>query len=1240
MFYLLQTLIKYLYKICLFFCCILCFHYNSQAQTFKELNNEFIQLYDSGKYEAAANVGEKALLQCEIEFGTNHENYAISLLNLGETYTILNNFNKAIFYLKKSAVVYTKLFNTSEVDDVALIQNKIGIVYYNFNYIDSAILYYNKSYHYFIKDKHKNYQNIFTISSNLALCYIANANYIKLLVLAKEVLPIIAKEKGTQNEDYYSMSYYKSFALLYSNYLAEAAASYQQTLALAEKLFGKNNLEYVAILNDYYDVLISLNQQDNAEKVLLECIHLHEGLAQKDTTRLCVTYEKAGTFYSDKGFFVKAAYYYQKGLTILENAGLHTTDIYYTTLQSFAYCNVQSGKLLNAKKILENLINIYIEKYGIENQKNGELLIVLANTEAQLNLLFAAETHAIEGSRLVIKFFDSSNYVLINAKEVLGLVYNKMGNSHKSIEFFKEGIRLSNIFWGEESRQTASLQSNLGITYFEMGNYADAEIVLTKSLNTRQKILGNKHPEYALSLINLSMIHVFQARYEEANNMLLLALNIFIERNLLNTNNFITLINNIALLAEKNELSNEAKKMYLQLLAIMDKNEEKNAASYSLVFSNLSVLYFNEKNYDSVILCSTKAIDYLVNDNKVNTKEYIKAQNSLLLAYKNKGDYTKANDIAKSLLPHCLIVMGENAELTGIVYNNLAMLYLAQQNADKAAAYLDKGNNIILNNFRQNFYTLSEKEKLTWWDNQSFIFNLSPSLFHQFNITEGKWVEAMINRQIQLKGFILTDTKAAINKARNNKNPAIKKLLDDWVYHKNMLTKLYAQPIAVRAYNTDSLEQIVNSIEKQINQQTTNKIALSDAVYTWQDIQQKLQPNEIAIEYIKYPFYRNNIYSDSILYAAIIIAKNTHPKFIQLGTENKIAALMKGNATNSKEVNIHRLYRSRLVKKENTFPGEELCKIIWQPLKPYIQNRTIISFAPDGLLHKIAFNALPLSDDKILIDSFQMQQYSSIIQIADRKEKLKYQWQSAFLIGNVDYNNATQKNGSNITYTNTNNIAWSQLPGTNKELDDVKKLFSTNKIQTSALSKANATEEALKKLSHHSPNIIHIATHGFFLNQITQKTQSDISITGEQVISTSENPLLRSGIILAGANKAWSGEKLPENTEDGIVNAYEISQLDLSSTNLVVLSACETALGDIKGTEGVFGLQRAFKIAGVKNLIVSLWQVPDKETAELMHSFYTKLLQGNNIRTAFYAAQKEMREKYAPYSWAAFILIE
>ena len=113
-----------------------------------------------------------------------------------------------------------------------------------------------------------------------------------------------------------------------------------------------------------------------------------------------------------------------------------------------------------------------------------------------------------------------------------------------------------------------------------------------------------------------------------------------------------------------------------------------------------------------------------------------------------------------------------------------------------------------------------------------------------------------------------------------------------------------------------------------------------------------------------------------------------------------------------------------------------------------------------------------------------------------------------------------------------------------------------------------------------------------------------------------------------------------EGIEDGIVTAYEISQLNLSNTELVVLSACETGLGDVKGTEGVFGLQRAFKMAGVKKMIVSLWKVPDKETSELMTGFYSYWLKGKTIDAASTQAQADMRKKYSPYYWAAFVLVE
>ena len=144
-------------------------------------------------------------------------------------------------------------------------------------------------------------------------------------------------------------------------------------------------------------------------------------------------------------------------------------------------------------------------------------------------------------------------------------------------------------------------------------------------------------------------------------------------------------------------------------------------------------------------------------------------------------------------------------------------------------------------------------------------------------------------------------------------------------------------------------------------------------------------------------------------------------------------------------------------------------------------------------------------------------------------------------------------------------------------------------------------------------------------------------------IKSADNPLIRSGLILAGGNYAWQkGEPFRPWMEDGILTAYEIVPMDLSSTELVVLSACESGLGDIDGNEGVYGLQRAFKIAGVRYIIMSLWQVPDAATVELMTRFYTHLLKHHqSVRKSLLQAQKEMRmDGYDPYQWAGFVLIE
>jgi CHAT domain-containing protein len=170
-----------------------------------------------------------------------------------------------------------------------------------------------------------------------------------------------------------------------------------------------------------------------------------------------------------------------------------------------------------------------------------------------------------------------------------------------------------------------------------------------------------------------------------------------------------------------------------------------------------------------------------------------------------------------------------------------------------------------------------------------------------------------------------------------------------------------------------------------------------------------------------------------------------------------------------------------------------------------------------------------------------------------------------------------------------------------------------------------------------SPSLIHIATHGFSFPAPDKDKEYTLF---ENSFIHNLNPLFRSGLLFSGANRTWSGAKPIEGVEDGILTAYEVSNLNLSNTKLVVLSACETGLGELKGNEGVYGLQRAFKMAGVKYIVMSLWQVPDAQTVELMDYFYKELLSGKTVRKAFTLAQNNMKLKYDPYYWAAFVLVE
>jgi CHAT domain-containing protein len=440
------------------------------------------------------------------------------------------------------------------------------------------------------------------------------------------------------------------------------------------------------------------------------------------------------------------------------------------------------------------------------------------------------------------------------------------------------------------------------------------------------------------------------------------------------------------------------------------------------------------------------------------------------------------------------------------------------------------------------------------------------------------------------------------------------------------------------------LEKEALDLEKALMQASSAfREEQSDARVKIEDLQEKMNDDEAVIEFVRFDYYDNR-WTDTVMYAAYVLRnKQPVPVFIPLFEESQLQALFDSAGSTAVE-QANSFYRGLKKKNDNAgVIGEKLYQLVWKPLEKELEGVKAISYSPAGLLYNIALHAIPVDSQTLLLDRYSFSQFTSTRLIAKRKvDQLNKDSIDIVLFGDPVFDLVKTGQADTATVTSYGRRGgkdkWDALPGTASEVRTIDQLFRQYG-KSSSFTGVSATELAFKGLHQRSPGFLHIATHGFFL-PAPEKRKKDAAVSLGNSYSSAENPLMRSGLVFAGANYAWSGKQVEAGKEDGIATAYEISHLDLSRTELVVLSACETALGDVRGSEGVFGLQRGFKMAGVKKMIVSLWQVPDQETAELMTAFYSYWLKGDPIKAAFARAQADMRVKYSPFYWAAFVLVE
>ncbi len=444
---------------------------------------------------------------------------------------------------------------------------------------------------------------------------------------------------------------------------------------------------------------------------------------------------------------------------------------------------------------------------------------------------------------------------------------------------------------------------------------------------------------------------------------------------------------------------------------------------------------------------------------------------------------------------------------------------------------------------------------------------------------------------------------------------------------------------------------------------------LTNADTGFRDVRDALQPGEAALEFLSFrnsdPWHE----SDTTWYCALLLRKgDTWPLVRFLTTGDRLEKLLA-------------LHPDEMYYPEN----KELTTLLWEPLEKELQGITTLYYSPSGLLHRVSMAALPTGGGKVLSDRLRLVNLSSTRNLIQRKTEGA--GASGMVFGGINYNSSSGKSAGSMMPSgegtpgasagitpssgrsepaiqagsgtvgevsagvkgyeaglrNLHGIAWDFLPGTQVEATRVSQLLGNHQLPVTLLTGPDATEERFKALSGASPAIIHLASHGFSLPPADREMTSGETLrpTAQEVITTAGIPLMRSGLLLAGANQAWASGIRNPGLEDGILTAWEISHLDLSATHLAVLSACQTGLGEIRGSEGVYGLQRALFMAGTHSMVVSLWEVPDLETIELMERFYRHMTSGNDPETAFLKARDEMKQEYRnqPSLWAGFDFI-
>jgi CHAT domain-containing protein/tetratricopeptide (TPR) repeat protein len=1017
--------------------------------------------------------------------------------------------------------------------------------------------------------------------------------------------------------------------------MEESVPLAKEALRVAEGTFGPEHANTSAALQKLGMADMAMGKYPEAEEFLKRALTIREKASEAQAASMAELLNGLGQLYFYEAKTSEAEAAFQRALAIGEKVlGPEHLDVA-ESLNDLAIIYDRQRRYPESE-------TLYKRALAIREKVLGPVHCDVAETLTNLAMSYADQSRYAESERLyrralaiLEKELGPAHPSVATVLGSLALLDRAQGRYGEEEQLDKRVLAIYEKALGPGHPSVATVLNNLSELCQEQGRYGEAEALQKRAIAITEKALGPEHPNVATDLDNLAGLYVVLGRYAEAEPL------------------------------------------HKRALAIREKVLGPEDRYVAMSLNNVGELYFFQGRFVEAEPLLKRAIAIHEKVLGPNHPELATSLGGLAGLYAEQGRYSEAEPLYKRALTIDEKSLGPDHPTVAIVdLYDLAKLYYGENHYEQAEQLLQRSLGILRGRFEYSFAYMSEKDRLqflsTVRNRFTFYFSLALVQRERDAAVAGRMYDLLLWQ----KGLVGTSVTTLRAEVAASGDAQATKMFDEVAEKKSQSSRLAATRPGGWQEARARFDTEANDLEQQLARRVSAVAEhKSLARTTWQDLQKALKPGDAAVEFVRFPLEEaKKAETHKTYYVALVVRPgDAQPALVPLGEAREFEG--ESFSAFRAEVGIQKEVLTTLASGGAASPWRALYDVMWKPLEAKLGDAKRIYVSVDGVLNEIPLGVLQGADGRRVMEKYDFRVVSSTRDLLRATHHATSD--TAILVGNPRFlmsgeelqvavnqfrgvgnqapemllasavlpaspaggalSRAVTERGSCNPLPPEGGVLC-PLPGTAKEVQSIRGLLREKNWTVSSYQGEQALEEVVKKAA--SPRVLHLATHGFFLPD--EQTKAGASVQSSGV----DDPMLRSGLFFAGADRTLNMETPMEGMENGVLTAYEVTSLNLQGTELVVLSACETARGHVQYGEGVFGLGRALQEAGAESVLMSLWSVPDQETQELMTQFYRNWLAGMDkpeaLRRAEITERDIVKKRYGkdlPYYWGAFTLV-